>query len=53
MLCTVVQAKQSYRRQISAGAFLAAAVWGGQLGGQLCIWGGGSSHMGRGPLATP
>ena len=21
------------------GAFLAAAVWGGQPGGQMCIWG--------------
>ena len=21
------------------GAFLAAAVWGGQRGGQICIWG--------------
>ena len=23
------------------GAFLAAAVWGGHLGGHVCIWGGG------------
>ena len=26
---------------IYAGAFLAAAVWGGQQGGHICIWGGG------------
>ena len=24
---------------LRTGAFLAAAVWGGQCGGQICIWG--------------
>jgi len=28
-----------------AGAFLAAAVWGGQRGGQICIWGVGAQEF--------
>jgi len=32
-------------KQTEAGAFLAAAVWGGQQGGQICIWGGKNSEI--------
>jgi len=30
---------QAHIQAFSSGAFLAAAVWGGQRGGQICIWG--------------
>ena len=34
------------------GAFLAAALWGGQRGGHICIWGGGRvKNPGRSPNA--
>jgi len=38
----VAHAHTGFYRRLSVkrpGSFLAAAVWGGQLGGQICIWG--------------
>ena len=35
--------RQISEKQPVSGAFLAAAVWGGQWGGHIFIWGGGKN----------
>jgi len=36
----IPETHNSKTKQDRAGAFLAATVWGGQRGGNICIWGG-------------